>query len=267
MTTPAIDPRQAYHAVRRAMTGHYVADGRHVAYARAASLAHGETLARAALLAALGAEKLPRGAGDAPRRLAAAVLGRARAEPPTIEQRAREHRRRRYLAEAERRGLPTILDLAKAGTRRLELVSETRTPEGHRVGLLRAEGWAEYSRRVGSYRASLALLCGRDDAGLWAVRVPGTIGGAEEGLEWLEPAAVRRARAEGRRVLRQGDVYVVERARDGMARADLPAGHRWDAAARALVHDEHAHLPVPFPATVFRQSTLAASGSRRRRGD
>jgi hypothetical protein len=46
-------------------------------------------------------------------------------------------------------------------------------------------------------------------------------------------------------VLRQGDVYFVEQARDNFR--DLPRNHRWDAQTRLLNHPEHAPLPYPLP--------------------
>lgn len=263
------DTRAAYHLVRRSLTKHSVYDGKHnttdlSAYGRASA----ETRARDALLAQAGLERLPRGTGDLPRLLADAVVDARRAlHQSSLVARLARRRRALYLQEADRRGLPTVLHLAKNPAQDLMMVSETRTQEGYHVGLLRAEGWAKYAGGVPASRASLAILAGHDDAGLWAVRVPGTMTTAGAALAWLEPAEVRKARDAGKRVLRQGDVYVVERTRDAMGQGDLPAGHVWEPGSRTLVHDGHARLHVPFPARAFRQSTLAAFGSGRRRGD
>jgi hypothetical protein len=141
-----------------------------------------------------------------------------------------------------------------------------RFPGG--LTLVGCQGWRQYSRRFGSRRASLAYLCGRDDNGTWAVRVPGTCGSIGEAVAWVEPAAVKAARQAGRRVLRQGDVYAVEARRDDAS--GLPPRHRFDAERRLLLHlDEarpHAPLHVPFPARFFAQRVYQMGRSGRRAG-
>jgi len=135
------------------------------------------------------------------------------------------------------------------------------------LALLGCDGWRYYSRRAGSWRASLRYLCGVDDSGRWAVRVPGTVESVEEALDWLEPAAVKRAREAGREVLRQGDLYVVETTRRYDQRGDgsaLPQGsrHRWSKDGRRLEHPEHESLEVPWPARVYAQRTYQMGRGR-----
>lgn len=182
-----------------------------------------------------------------------------RAERPTLslEERLRRHLVRRFCAEILRRGGEVSID-GRYGSTELEAVDRA----GGLV-LLRAEGWRQYSRRFGARRARLAYLCGRDDNGDFAARVAGTCMTVAEALEELTPAFVRRARASGRRVLRQGDVWIVElgpRARGDDFRA-LPDSHLWIAERRLLVHAsadgrDHAPLHVPFLARAVPQSTL-----------
>lgn len=141
--------------------------------------------------------------------------------------------------------------------------------------LLGADGWRHYSNRFGARRASLRYLCGRDDNGEFAVRLPGTVDTVAQAIDALEPAEVRVARAEGRSVLRQGDVYVISLmagARDNF-RA-LPDSHTWDAGTRTVRHtgeNPHQALHVPFsPAKAVPQTALRMgriSGARTGRGD
>ncbi len=258
-----VAPRAIYYETRRRLTSPHV------------PRTHAEAVAKAAARKLLAAKALPPGCSETVARIAAAAASAHHAartlheSPPSLGVRLRKFRTERYLDEAERRGLPVEVDLLRNGVEPLRMVSETRTSGGHHVCLLRAEGWAEYSRAHGFRRRSLALLCGRDDNGPSAVRVPATIRSAEAALLWLEPAAVRKAREAGRKVLRQGDVWIVERPRGCLLHdAALPAGHAWDAAARVLRHDDgHAAVHVPFPAVAIRQSTLAPRGSHRQRGD
>jgi hypothetical protein len=136
----------------------------------------------------------------------------------------------------------------------VELEIWDRDPD-QRLRLVGAEGWRQYSKQVGARRARLAYLCGTDDNGSWAVRVPGTLRTVAEAVTWLEPAEVTAARSAGRRVLRQGDVYAVEttRAHDGAGITELPDGHRWNPGTRYLTHHpddgrKHRPLKVSFPA-------------------
>ncbi|GGC68811.1 hypothetical protein GCM10011504_53400 [Siccirubricoccus deserti] len=233
------------------------------------SAAAAKRVVRTALLTSLGRRVLPKGAADLPRRLAEIVLVTrvpiAAARP--LAERLRGHHCRLYLAEARRRSLPTSLNLIKRGLEPLRMTSEAGTPGGRHVALLTASGWAEYPGRE-FRRAALSVLAGRDDAGLWGVRVPSTLRDADAALIWLEPAVVRRTREAGLRVLRQGDLWVMERRRGGcgMAASAIPAGHVWDAAARVLRHGAHDELSVPFPATAVVPATLAPRGTGRRRG-
>lgn len=64
------------------------------------------------------------------------------------------------------------------------------------------------------------------------------------------------AAAEGRQVLRQGDVFLVERRRGGDDLAALPERHRFDPESRTLTHPQHGSLPVPFPFAVHLTRTV-----------
>jgi hypothetical protein len=153
--------------------------------------------------------------------------------------------------------------------------------------LLRCEGWRQYSRAFGARRASLAYLCGVDDNGPWAVRVPGTCSTVTEATEWVTPAKVRDAIYAGRRVKRQGDIYAVEcgdrKDRTHMAVFDLGTDvvdvisndrkprigyHAWNTRTRYLTHHptdgrKHRPLKVSFPARFYRQKALEMGRSGR----
>jgi hypothetical protein len=80
-------------------------------------------------------------------------------------------------------------------------------------------------------------------------------------LAYLEPAEVQRARAKGRRVLRQGDVFAVETTASHDTREPLQLGrHHWDPQTHTLTHDDpdnpHAELHLPFPVRFVRQHAL-----------
>lgn len=165
------------------------------------------------------------------------------------------------VAEITRRGGETEI-YKEQGKVSARLAIADRDP---RTGmtLLAASGWRYYSRRFGYRRASLAYLYGVDDAGPWAVRVPGTMETVAESLAWLEPASVTEARAAGRRVRRQGDVYAIEttRAHDGAGAEDLPASHEWRPGTRYLIHQpddgrKHRPLKLPYPVRFVSQRAL-----------
>jgi hypothetical protein len=159
----------------------------------------------------------------------------------------------RYRAEIRHRGGSTIITHLHG----CEVLSITDRQPKERLALLHVEGWKYYSRKEGSHHAHLSYLCGMDESGPWAVRVPGTLTMVSEAVLWITPAAVRRAQANGKRVLRQGDVYVVETIRDQSWNLEaLPFSHRWNPETRILSHEGHGDLHVPFPCHFYRQIVL-----------
>lgn len=177
----------------------------------------------------------------------------ARTAPGPQRETAPARLRRKLVARAEaeiaRRGGETVIE---GNYREVGLSLADRDPSS-RIVLVNAHGWRQYSRSFGARRASLAYLYGVDDAGEWAVRVPGTIESVAEGLAWLEPAEVTRARQAGRRVRRQGDMYAVETTADCDGTGPLPEGHRWNPNTRYLTHQpqhgggKHRPLKLSFP--------------------
>lgn len=173
-----------------------------------------------------------------------------------IRERLEAHLTDRYVSEVDRRGGETHIETEK-GRVPLSLIGRHAQS---RLVLLGADGWRYYSRAAGSHSASLRYLCGEDDSGPFAVRVAGSVQSVSGALEWLEPTAVRRARLAGRRVLRQGDVYVVESTRDHFD--DLPDAHRWNSRTRYLTHHpddgrKHRPIKVSFLARAYPQRTYA----------
>ena len=270
MKPSAICGRDLYHAVRRGTVRTFPPSEYHPYFraCREDRVVPVRACAKQAARRLLGVPALPKGMTALVESVASAVrCSRQPVVRRALQERFQDFLADRVLAEAGRRGLPTVLGLANNGYENLAFHSMTRTLEGRLVVLVSAAGYAEYSTAFGSRRASLSILGGWDDNGMWAVRVPGSIVGVAEALAWLKPAEVRKAEEQGRRVLRQGDVWIVERGRDAMARADLPPGHRWDARQRMLRHGDHAPTRVDFPAIAVTKSALAASGPGRRRGD
>jgi hypothetical protein len=261
--SPKMSAREIYHAVRRASaTRRADYRGQYQVSRNAHSVAQ---------FSKHFVGQFPRGCGPTVKAAVAAVVARqaaANAGPgATLATRLAAHVAGKVRAEAARRRLPTAVDLARAGSPEVGYRGETRV-DGFRVVLLRAEGRADYGNSYGHNPVkALSILGGWDDGGMWAVRVPGTITDVHAALDWLMPADVKAARAAGRQVLRQGDVWIVERARDKAAQAALPANHHWDDAARVVRHPEHAAVAVPFPAAFIAQHTLAAHGVGRTNGD
>lgn len=191
------------------------------------------------------------------------LLRRRRAalhRPPTPIPPVTERARARFLADAvteiERRGGETDIEGEKHSTP-LSVVERTGG-----IALLRAAGWRWYSKRVKLRFVELAYLYGKDDAGPWAVRVPGTTTTVAEGLACLTPAAVVKALAAGRRVRRQGDVYAIEATKGRDGRGELPDSHEWRPDTRRLVHRpsdgrKHRPLVLPWPVEFVTQRTIA----------
>ena len=118
--------------------------------------------------------------------------------------------------------------------------------------LVGCDGWRQYSRAYGRRYASLRYLCGNDDNGAFAVRVPGSVDTVAAALDAITPSEVRRAREAGRGVLRQGDVYAVELKTSRVSDEVLwGTHHSYDPERRRLVHEDSAapHRDVVIPAS------------------
>ena len=205
---------------------------------------------------------------------------RAPARPESLADRTRTQMVRLYTAEITRRGGEVTI----AG----RFTSERLYPSGQdtraRLVLLHAEGYRDYGSDEGCHWARLSYLCGVDDSGRWAVRVPGTITGTWAAVSWLTPAAVQRAIRLGRRVRRQGDIYGIEMKRQGDTatgwvgddrRRDPKTGewvtsHHWNAETRYLTHhpeDGRKHRPVRIGYPVrFEQQRAYGMGRTGARG-
>jgi hypothetical protein len=176
--------------------------------------------------------------------------------PPSLKQRFEAKIVSRFGAEIDARGGETEIEEDR-GSATLRILDRR---DG--LYLLGCTGWRQYSRSFGARQASLAYLCGVDDNGDWAVRVPGTCSSVSDAIDAIEPPQVKKAREDGRTILRQGDVYAVEQRCDRAAKtaANLPATHTWDNESRVLTHDDpdrpHAPLHVPFRCSFYAQRAL-----------
>lgn len=188
----------------------------------------------------------------------------------------REQLRQKIRAECKARGLPSVLDLGKNPSARLEITDHVHNKrQGEHVLLLKAGGWAKYSRRFMDslgflgIRKDLAILGGVGRQGTWAARVPATLPRVYDALQWLKPARVQRWEEMGLRVWRQGDVWLLETRVQGFGDNlhELPLSHIWDPATRTMSHAGHGVLHIPFNFVAIPQRTLAADGRRRRQGD
>ncbi|TRW46398.1 hypothetical protein [Georgenia yuyongxinii] len=147
-----------------------------------------------------------------------------------------------FVPETRRRGGETSLT-GKYGTTRLSVEHRAQG-----LVLLTAHGWRMYSRSFGARSARLAYLCGVDDNGIWAARVPGSCETVSDALAKLTPAEVK-----GREHVRQGDMYLARLAVRGRTSESgvYNDTHLWDAETRTLTHvpeEGAAHAPVTAPA-------------------
>jgi hypothetical protein len=139
----------------------------------------------------------------------------------------------------------------QAGTAELKLIEKKK---GYR--LYGIEGKRKYSRRV-SWFVKIRYLVGCEHGQYWCNRVPSTIDTIDDAIEWLKPAEVKKAKG---RVLRQGDVFIIEKTRD--CNSFLPRNHDWDAETRTLKHPEHKDISVPFPCKFIQAKELINGAGR-----
>jgi hypothetical protein len=215
------------------------------------------------------------------RRERRARTGPSYVQPSTVQDRLNARLVAIYSDEITRRGGETMIQTGKNSECGLSV-----TDRRGGLTLLNVDGWRYYSTR-GQWRASLSYLCGTDDSGRWAVRVPGNITTVAKALEWVTPADVRKAEWNGLRVRRQGDIYAIETTRTHDTpscwigddrRYDAKAGewvtsHYWNAGTRTLVHRpedgrKHRPLRISYPVRFAQQRTYGMGrGTGRANGD
>lgn len=110
--------------------------------------------------------------------------------------------------------------------------------------LVAGNWWHEYSRRHGSRHHEVALLTGREDGQEWARRVPYRTYSVAGALDYVRPAEVNRAIETGRRVLRQGNIWLVQRARGSDDLSVLRGTRHEIGDDRVLRHPEHGEVDL-----------------------
>lgn len=159
-----------------------------------------------------------------------------------------------FVKEIEKRGGETLIE-EKHGQKDLKVVEWNKRRQQM---LLTVKGFRHYSNRSPAWKVAIAYICGIDDSGPWAVRVPGTTENIYQALDFIEPAEVKKARKNDKRVLRQGDVYAVEtgNGKDRANEYDLPWSHTWAHTSRILMHDGHKPLSILYPCRFTQQKAL-----------
>jgi hypothetical protein len=209
-------------------------------------------------------------------------FGAAPAIDPALRARLATRLAGAYRAEIARRGGETSIQTDKNSETGLAV---TDRQDG--LTLLHVDGWRYYGSSNPARPAALSYLCGTDDSGRWAARVPGTITTVAEAEGWITPADARKAAQNGKKVRRQGDIYAVEttQAHDTPSgwigddrRRDKKTGqwvtsHYWNAGTRTLVHRpedgrKHRPLRLSYPVRFVQQQPYQMGrGAHRAYGD
>jgi len=165
---------------------------------------------------------------------------------------------KKYIKAIEDRGFETemLTGFAGEGWKRAKTVGMKLIDKQKGLRLYELSGWRKYSRNT-VWHVCYKYLAGVDRGQYWANRVPSTIDNIEAALDWLKPAEVKKAKGK---VLRQGDVFVVEKTRD--CSSFLPQNHEWDADNRVLKHPEHKAVQVPFPCKFVQAKELRNGAGR-----
>ena len=168
--------------------------------------------------------------------------------PRTLQQRLKDHLIELGQQEIRRRRLTTPTGWGDANPIIID------RDIANRLWIIGAEYYFNYSAAVG-YWVGANYLCGRDDGGVFAMRIPKSCNTIVEALKWITPAAVIEAQRKGRWTGRQGDVWLVELVRGKDNLRDLPPGHEYDPESRCLTHRSHQPLLVPAGVKAVRAFT------------
>ena len=78
------------------------------------------------------------------------------------------------------------------------------------MALIRVDSWINYTKRYKTYVKMAGLVMkDMDDGRFRFLRVGPNVKSIEEALDYIKPAAVRRAEEEGKNIKRQGDIYFI----------------------------------------------------------
>jgi len=172
-----------------------------------------------------------------------------------------------YRQEIENRGFETsFISGFKGAPSRQDRIEEIGLTESRRgLRLYVADGWKKYSRNC-VYPVRLVYLAGVDRGQYWAIRCPASVKTIDQALAYTEPAAAKNARKSGLRVIRQGDVFIIEKKRGKDNLRGLPASHQFNPDTREIIHESHRKISIPFPFRIALGKSLSPEG-RGRRGD
>lgn len=169
--------------------------------------------------------------------------------PRTLQQRLKDHLIELGQQEIRQRRLTT-----PAGWSNANPIIVDRDV-ANRLWIVGAEYQFHYSNAFGDWWVGANYLCGRDDGGTFAMRVPKNCNTIAHALKWITPSAVIEAQRKGRWTGRQGDVWLVELVRGKDNLRDLPPGHEYDPESRCLTHRSHQPLLVPASVKAVRVFT------------
>jgi len=172
-----------------------------------------------------------------------------------------------FKQEIERRNFETSFRTGfKGAPSRQDRTEEISIQEKRRgLRLYVADGWKKYSRHC-VYPCRLVYLAGIDRGTYWAIRCPSSVKSIDEALAYTEPAAAKNARKSGLCVIRQGDVFIIEKKSGKDNLKGLPKSHQFNPDTREMIHASHRRISIPFPFKVAVGKSLSAEG-RGRRGD
>ena len=101
--------------------------------------------------------------------------------------------------------------------------------------------WSTSSGRAWGTR-NAGFYGGVEDSSAFVERIPSDTGSIISAEDWLKPAEVKKAEAEGRKVKRQGDVFLIEMKRK--TDINLPSSHKIVETDEGIIieHDQHGKL-------------------------
>jgi hypothetical protein len=138
--------------------------------------------------------------------------------------------------------------------------SVIRSEKIRNYALVRRSGWCQYSRNSGWFINRLFLVGKDSDSGWFVVQVPSTLETVEQALDWMKPAAVRKAKT----VKRQGDwfFYSTKRKPKGFNLNDSSHQFRYTESGIEVFHMKGEHNCLILPGHNWQAAQRKAITSR-----
>lgn len=165
---------------------------------------------------------------------------------------------KKYISFARFRG--NYIDCDKGDMR---YVADYNSKES--IALVKVDSWINYSRRYGTWVKMSGLVLKDKDSGQFRfLRVGPDITNIDDALSYIKPSEVKKAEKEGKKIIRQGDIYFIPQKTWNLSKLAGTNHKVIKEKNKVLVcHETHGNLTLETPHKALQQIIVANVSFRR----